>query len=89
MLPIRRALTSVAWAAERVQIASNFSFSDLIDCIKADCLKGFFIELLQSKASFNILACLSLLLVYIVIVFFQLIEEAEDSFINELPKLKR
>ena len=89
MAPAWRALTSVARAAERVKIATNFPFPDLIDSIEANCLKRFLIEFLECKAPFNILTRLSLLLVEVIVVLFQLIEQAENAFIDKLPELER
>ena len=77
------------WTAERVQAAFDNTFSYLVNRVKPHRLEWFIIELFKSKSSFNLLArFLHQIHVVVVISLVKLIEQAEDTFIDELPYLE-
>ena len=80
-------------APKGVQITSDESISDLVNCIQSDRLKRLFIELLQGQTSFSRLSRLLLLIWPIIVIkrvqIVKVIQQAKDALVNEEPKLDR
>ena len=79
----------MAWTPKRVQITSNEAISDLVYRIQSHCFKRLTIELFQGKTPLYFFAGLDLTALKFIIVLIHLIkiiQEAEDSLVNEEPE---
>ena len=79
----------MAWTPKRVQITSNEAISDLVNRIQSHCFERLTVELFQGKTPLYFFAGLDLTALKFIIVLIHLIkiiQEAEDSLVNEEPE---
>ena len=81
---LMRAISSIAWTFERIQVASDVTVSDLVYGVLSNSFVRLFIKFFEGEASFDFFSpFLYFLLTNLWI--FNVVEQAEDTFINEKP----
>ena len=79
-----RAISSITLTFERIQITSDVTVSDLVNCVLSDSFVGFFIKFFEGETSFDFFSPL-LYFLFANLWIVNVVEQAEDTFINEKP----